>query len=67
MTQITTGQIKEALVRHFQTVFVNPNWDVIGDILTEIDPDLSPESPEYADAGDAAYTIWHQGRVSFDG
>lgn len=63
MAEITTGHLRQALNEHFRTVLRNPNWDVIGDIVNEMDPDMKPAL--YGEACDAAYTLWAQGKVAF--
>lgn len=63
MSGITTNQVRDALVEHFESGFWNPSWDVIGDIVNDMHP---ADQDERYEAEQAAYAIWSQGRAVFD-
>lgn len=67
MSDITTGQIRKALEQHFESILRNPNWDVIGDILGELDPDGYDPGVSHTEEEDFAYELWGRGRIVFDG
>lgn len=65
MTEITTDQIRKVLNTHFESEIWNPNWDVIADIVGELDPECELTGAERAEAEQAAYTLWSRGKVVF--
>lgn len=63
MDEITTENVRFALAEHFEIEFMNPDWDVIADIVSDLHP---ADSRERTEAEQTAYTLWSQGRAVFD-
>lgn len=64
--EITTGQVQEELRKHFEAMFMNPSWDVISDILGDLDPEYMAGYTEWADVEDYAYSLWGRAKVVFN-
>lgn len=64
--EITTGQVQKAVQKHFEIMFMNPSWDVICDILGDMDPDYRAGTTEYAEIEDYAYGLWGRAKVVFN-
>jgi len=64
--EITTGQVRKALIDHFEVMLRNPSWDTIADILGDLIPGYEPGTTEYAEIEDYAYGLWGRGRIVFD-
>ena len=63
--EITTGQARQALAKHFQDMVENPSWGVICGLIRELDPEYCEGLHPWNEVEEYLHDLWTRAEITF--